>query len=66
LSSIFFWLPLTLATWYITKSFARRETTRLFNDEANIIESWITNRLESYKTITYGLQAFWAGSEVVA
>jgi len=55
----------TLAAWYISKSLADRETTKLFNDEANIIENWITNRLESYKTIVYGLQGFWAGGEVV-
>lgn len=55
----------TLATWYITKSIAERETTRLFNDEVNIVESWISNRFELYKTISFGLQAFWAGSEVV-
>ncbi|MFH1536294.1 MAG: CHASE domain-containing protein [Patescibacteria group bacterium] len=55
----------TLGAWYISKSLAERETTKLFNDEADIIESWITNRLETYKTIAYGFQAFWTGSEVV-
>ena len=55
----------TLAAWSVTKSLAERETTRLFNDEATVIESWITNRFEAYKTISYSLQAFWAGSERV-
>ena len=55
----------TLGAWYITKSVAEKETARLFNDEVNIIESWISNRFEAYKTIAYELQAFWAGSEVV-
>ena len=54
----------TLGAWSITKSVAERETTRLFNEEVNVIESWITNRFELYKTIAYGLQAFWAGSEI--
>lgn len=58
-------LASTLGAWYITKSVVEKETARIFNNEASIIESWITNRLESYKTIAYGLQAFWAGSEVV-
>lgn len=58
-------LASTLGAWYITKSTTERETTRLFNDEVNIIESWISNRFELYKTIAYGLQAFWAGSEKV-
>lgn len=58
-------LASTLAAWYITKSVVEKETARIFNNEASIIESWITNRLESYKTISYGLQAFWAGSEVI-
>ncbi len=52
----------TLAAWYVTKSVADRETTKLFNDEATAIEAWITNRLEFYKTITYSLQGFWAGN----
>ena len=55
----------TLAVWYVTKAIADRETARLFNDEATVIESWINNRLEFYKTITYSLQGFWAGSEAV-
>jgi len=55
----------TLGAWYISKSLAKKETTRLFNDEVNVIESWISNRFEFYKTITYSFQAFWASSEVV-
>jgi len=55
----------TLAAWYVTKSVADRETAKLFNDEATVVESWITNRLEFYKTIVYSLQGFWAGGEVV-
>jgi CHASE1-domain containing sensor protein len=52
----------TLTGWYVTKSVADRETAKLFNDEATVIEAWITNRLEFYKTITYSLQGFWAGN----
>jgi len=55
----------TLAAWYITKSVVEKQTARLFNDEITIIENWITNRFESYKTIAYGLQGFSAGSQLV-
>lgn len=58
-------LASTLGAWYVTKSLAEKETARLFNDEVNIVESWITNRFEFYKTIVFGLQAYWAGGEVV-
>jgi len=58
-------LASTLGAWYVTKSLAEKETARLFNDEVNIVESWITNRFEFYKTIVFGLQAYWAGNEVV-
>ena len=58
-------LTSSLGAWYVTKSLAEKETARLFNDEVNIVESWITNRFEFYKTIVFGLQAYWAGGEVV-
>lgn len=61
----FLLLASTLVTWYITKSLAERETARVFNNEASIVESWITNRFELYKTITYGLQAFLSDNERV-
>jgi len=55
----------TIGAWYVTKSVVEKETAKVFNDEASIVESWITNRFELYKTISYGLQAFWAGRERV-
>ena len=55
----------TIGAWYVTKSVVEKETAKVFNDEASIVESWITNRFELYKTIAYGLQAFGAGSEKV-
>ncbi len=55
----------TLGTWYITKSLAKKETARIFNDEASVIESWITNRFELYKTIVYSLQAFLSSNKTV-
>lgn len=55
----------TVAAWYLTKAITAKEAARRFNDEATVVESWITNRFETHKTILYGLQGFWSGSETV-
>ncbi len=60
----FFLIASTLMVWYITKSIVTRETTKLFNQGATIIEDWITDRFESYKNIAYGLQGFSTSNEL--
>lgn len=55
----------TLASWYISKKTLEKENWKMFNDEVNIVESWITNRLEIYKTIGYGFQALIQGNEKI-
>jgi len=55
----------TIFAWWITKQIAIKKTNEIFVDQVITIESWITNRFELYKTIAYGLQSFWVGSEIV-
>jgi len=48
----------TLFAWQISKKLVEKETTRLFNQQVDTVEYWITNRLELYKTIGFSLAAF--------
>lgn len=52
----------TLTTWYITKSIAEKKAQEVFNQETDLVENWIANRLTNYKTILYGYQAYWEAS----
>lgn len=58
-------LASTILTWWIVKQVAIAKTNQLFLSQVTTIENWISNRFELYKTIAYGLQSFWAGSEIV-
>ena len=48
----------TLGAWYVSKKLVEKETTKLFNQQVDAVEYWITNRLELYKTVGLSLAAF--------
>jgi len=55
----------TISTWWITKQVVAAKTNEIFLEQVITLESWITNRFDLYKTVSQGLQSFWAHADTV-
>jgi CHASE1-domain containing sensor protein len=56
----------TVFAWWIAKRVVTSKVDAIFMEQVTTIDSWISNRMELYKTVIYGFQGYWGGNVSVS